>query len=278
MKRRWKILIGVAAVVIVALIVVVIFTNSIAKAGLQRGASSALGTKTTVDAVGVSLLGGSVDIKKLAIASPEGYGDSDLLDVARAYVSVSPASLLGDTVEVREVTIEAPVLRIRQQGIKSNLGVILDNINKAAPAEPGAKAAGKKYKIGSIKITGAKVDYSLMGTPSVPVVALPTITLTDISSADSTGVTLGKVFRDVLVAMVKSAGQIGGKIIPPDVTNILGATLGGAVEGVGKTVEGVTRGAEGVGGAVKDVGGMFRGLVEPKKDEQNSSTSPGRAV
>jgi hypothetical protein len=241
-----------------------VFIDAIAKSAIREGATYALGTPVEVEGVDLSFLGGSAEIKGLQIANPEGYGDGNFLDLGRAYVSLKPASVLSDTIEVRDIAVEKPVLRIRQKGLKTNVSVILESINKLAPAEEGGEkpaapeAQAKKYKIGSIKLTGARVEYSLVGAPPVPV-PLPPIEIKAIDSADGTGVTIGKVIQQVLVAMVKSAGEAGGGVIPKDVTEAVGKFATG--------VKGAAEAVKGAGEAVKGIGDAFRGLGG-KKEEQ----------
>ena len=264
-KRLRKVLLIGAAVLLIIVIALVVFINAIAKTAIQEGATYALGVSTKVEGVDLSFLGGSAEIKGLKIANPEGFGDGNFLDLGRAYVSLSPGSVLTDTIVVRDIVVESPVLRIRQKGLKTNVSAILENINKLAPPEEGGeqpaapKAQAKKYKIGNIKLTGARVEYSIVGTPVVPV-PLPPIEIKGIDSADGTGVTIGKVIQQVLAAMVKSAGEAGAGVIPKDVTDAVGKTAAEAKAAVDTTVKGATD-------AVKGIGNAFRGLGG-KKEEQ----------
>jgi len=255
MKRRWKILIAIGAVLVVAVIAVLLSLNAIAKTAIEKGGTMVLGTKTSVGGVSLSIFGGSAEVKGLVIANPEGYGDGNVLELGRAYVKLKPASLLSDAVEVDEITIEAPVLKLRQQGLKSNLGALLDNLDKGAPDQKkeSASSSSKKFKVGKMKLTDAKLEYSLMGAPSARM-PLPDIKIDQVSTADNPVMTLGSIIKQVVVSMAQAAARTGGKIVPDDVNNALGNIFSGAKTGVEKTVKGLDGTVKGIGGLFKTIG------------------------
>jgi len=262
MKTRWKVLIGIAVALVVIVVAVILSLDSIVKVGIEKGGTAALGANTTVKSAGISVLGGSAEIKGLAVANPEGFGSGDFLDLGRAAIIMRVRSLLSSTVEVESIILEQPVLKLKQEGLKSNLSVILANA-KGKPAEgakpaPGAKAkpSGRSFKIGLIKITGAKFEYSLGGMPAAPL-PLPDIELKDLSNADGTPLLLGDVFRQIIEAMAKSAVQVGGKILPDAIKGPMSDVLKGGAQ----VIKGGVEGAE---GAVKGIGGLIKGIG--KKD------------
>lgn len=263
MKRKWKILIAVAAVLVVIMILAVVFIDHLAKAGLQKGATFALGVDATVEGVDVSLLGGSVDIKGLAVSNPEGYGDGNILELGRAFASVKPSSLMGDVVEIGEIVLESPIVKLRQQGLKTNLSVILANLEGSEEtAEDSSESM--KLKVGSISLTGAVFEYSLAGAPPVKI-PLPDVHIKDISTGDDTTVTLASVIKQILVSMATSAGSAGGDVLPDDIAKGLNTVVEGAGAGVKKTVEEA-------GDAIRGIGGVFRGIVG--KDEGAEEDAP----
>jgi uncharacterized protein involved in outer membrane biogenesis len=254
MKRRWKILIGIGIALVVLLVAVFFSINVIAKTAIEKGGTIVLGTATSVGSVTLSVFGGSAEVKNLAIANPKGYGDGNVLELGRAYVRLKPASLLSDVIEVEEIAIEAPVIKLRQQGLKSNLGALLDSLDSGSPEKKSAESKSKKFQVGVIKLTDARMEYSLMGAPSAKM-PLPDITINQISNGDNTAVTIGSVIKQVVVAMAQAAARTGGKIVPADVSGALGHVFSGAKDGIGKTVQGAEGAAKGIGSLFKKIGG-----------------------
>ena len=74
MKKYIKwIVLAVVVVVIAGLGIVWANLNSIVRRTVERQATSSLDLQTTLGGANVSLLGGSVSLKDLSIASPPGY-------------------------------------------------------------------------------------------------------------------------------------------------------------------------------------------------------------
>jgi|GEM_PF-2135495 len=251
MRRVWTILIIVAVCLVVAAVVLVLSLDGIARTAIESQAGAALGTRVAVTNVHIGVVNGSAEIKGLEIANPAGYPAANLLELGRAKVALRIGSLLGDTVQVKEITLEAPVLHLAQQGLKTNLQAVLDNAAGAggeSEKKPAAKA-GKKFKIDRISISGAKFEYKIGSVPSV-LVPLPDVELKNITNADGSPVMIKDVIVQVLAAMAKSAAGAAADL-PGDVK--------GALEGAGKIgAEGVKKAVEGVGGVVKGIGSVFK--------------------
>lgn len=234
MRKLKKILlvtvIGLLAVIIIAVIVVGLFLGTIVKTGVNTVGPKLTQTTLTVDAVDLSLLTGSAKVKNLVIGNPEGYKAPSAISVGLAAVSVTPMSVLSDKIVVKSVRVEAPEITFEGNPLgANNLKKIEDNVNAAAaslqspstnqPAKTGAAAKpGKKLEVDDFLITGAKIHF---GTgPALP---LPDIHLTDlgkgpdgITPADLTKVVMNEVVAGTLktvesaaLNMGKNAGNLG---------------------------------------------------------------------
>ena len=265
-KRIWKILIAVGVCLVVVAIVFLLSLDSLVKAGVEKGATTVLGADTTLQTAKIGITSGSAELNGLVIANPKDYEPGNFLELGRIDVGLSIGSLLSDTVVVDRIVLESPVLKLKQKGLDSNLRTILRNTGGAGAAAPAAEAKpaqpaakGKKFKIGLIKITGAKLEYAIGSVPAPPM-PLPDIELKDISNADGTPV----LFKDVLVqifsAMAKSAATSLKGILPADVTGALDGAAKLGLEGVGKAVEGAGSVVKGAGEAVKGVGDAVKGI------------------
>ena len=78
MKLLIKIVVGIIFLVVVAVIAVFFFLDSIARGAIESGATYALGVPTTLAKADVRLLRGEFSMSGLDVANPEGF-DSDLL-------------------------------------------------------------------------------------------------------------------------------------------------------------------------------------------------------
>jgi hypothetical protein len=266
MKRIWKILIAIGVFLVVALIVLLLSLNGLVKAGVEKGATAVLGADTTLDAAKIGITSGSAELDGLIIANPKDYEPGNLLELGRIQIGLRVGSLLSDTVVVDRIVLESPVLKLKQKGLDSNLKTILRNAGgtgatapapEAKPAKPASQ--GKKFKIGLIKITGAKLEYAMGSAPAVTM-PLPDIELKDISNADGTPVLLKDVLAQIFTAMAKSAATSLKGLVPSDVTGALDGAAKFGVEGVAKAVEGAGAVVKGAGEAVKGVGEAVKGI------------------
>jgi hypothetical protein len=146
-------------------------------------------------------------------------------------VRASLPSFLSGTVEVPETTLEKLHLWVEEAGLKTNVGVLLDHL-KAQRGEPPAEGKpAKKFKIGRLRITGARASLAL-ATPGKDVreVAVPDIELKNIGTAEG-GATLAEVTQQVLDAVLREV--LKDSSIPEPVRRVLSGEGGvkGAVEG-----------------------------------------------
>jgi hypothetical protein len=247
MKKAKKILlsfgIGLLVLIIVAVIVVGLFLDKIAKAGVERVGPKITQTTITVDAVDLSLLTGSARVKDLVVGSPEGYKAPNAIILGRTAVSVSPMSLLSDRIVVKSVRIESPEITFEGSLSGNNLSKIMDNVNGVAKnggpestnrtATTGSKP-GKKIEVDDLLITGAKVHGTLIlfggKEVTIPSLTLPDIELHDlgrgpegITATELTKQVLSAVVRDTLKAVGSAATNLGknaGKIVGEGVKKI----------------------------------------------------------
>lgn len=120
---------------------------SVARAGVEQGADSALGVHASLDDVvaGIGMGSTSLGLKGLVLDSPEGFAGAPLLEIGEATVDVGTFSLLSDTVRVPGITLRGLKLHLIQDGMKSNIKPVLDRIRELAQEkgkEPTDDSAG----------------------------------------------------------------------------------------------------------------------------------------
>lgn len=231
------ILVTLAVLLVVAVLIIGAHLGDLVKAGLELEGPKLTQTPLTVDAVDISLLGGSAHVKGLVLGNPQGYQAPQSLVVSNAAVSLVIGSALKDkviihSIEVRglEVTFEGNPL-----GQNNNLMKILNNVEgvsasskasanapatattpASAPAAGPAKPA-KTFEVDSLVISGAKVHANITGLLNREVtLPLPDIQLAGlgtgaegITAADLTKKILAEITADSVKALAEYVAGLG---------------------------------------------------------------------
>jgi hypothetical protein len=275
MKRALKVLVGIAIVLVVALGAAWLSIDRIAKAAIERGATYALGVKTTVGDVDVSLLGGEVTIRALAVGNPEGFQTPHMMKGERFNVRVRPGSLLEDAVEVEEFVIEGLDVYIEQKIGKSNVSVVLGNLEKFGTEGGGKKkeAGGKKLKVDHVLIRDVVAHVQVLpvgGQASTLTVKVPEIVLDDVTSDSGGGVVIGELAARLVPAVMAAILEKGKGVLPDDLAKDLGDGVGRTAQalGAGRLVDQV---GKGMGDALKGLGKPLEGLFKKKGEGGGTS-------
>ena len=252
--------IGIVVLLVVGVIAVGVFLGSIVKAGMETVGPKVTQTTLTVEAVNISLLGGSASVKGLVLGNPAGYQAPQAISVGDAAVSLAPGSLLSDKIVIRSVAVRNAEITFEGNPFgANNLTKIMDNVNAmtasahAGTNAPAASAAGakkpaKKLEVDDLLITGAKIHANLTGVVNKEItLPLPDIHLTDlgkgsdgITAADLTKTVLGQVTTGTIKALTTAVADLG--------KNVSGAAKGAAQEAGKAANEGVEKVKKGLGG------------------------------
>ncbi len=287
-----KIILGVVGVLVVLIVllvaVIAISIDSLAKRGVERGATYALQVPTTLNNADVKFLSGGFAMSGLEVKNPDGFSAPHFLQMNDASVNVSLATLAEDVVELPALTITGIDMYLVKEGGKANYQVIMDNLKRfesgeSEPADPAKE--GKKFVIRKIEIKDVMVHASVLplGAAGKTVdVEVPEIVLTNVGSGGQS-VSMAEVFNIVLKAVFATALNLGD-VLPGDISEglkgglsqlgslsdlgvgvagsaakVLGDLPGGVGEGAGKAVEDAAKGVE------EGIKGLFGG--DKKKDE-----------
>jgi len=199
--------------VLVLLIVVVVVAGMLgidflAKAGLVKGSGYALGVETSVDSVDLSLLSGTLAINRFHADNPEGYSSEHLLDSGRFAVELEPASVLSDTIRLRNFELDGLDINIEQKGLGSNVGQVLQNIEKIAGEPSDDKPSEKKVHLDRAVIRNVVAHFHLpVGDPVT--VNIPEIVLNDVAADEAGGVAIsqlvGRLLSEILAGVVEAS-------------------------------------------------------------------------
>lgn len=295
-----KIVFGLAvvgiALVAVLVGIVVVSIDTIAKQGVERGATYALQVPTTLDKADVGIMSGTFSMSGLQVNNPEGFTAPHFLQMNDAGVAVSLETLGEDVIELPELTITGIDMYLVKEGGKANYQVIMDNLKRfegEGKKEPDPSKPGKKFVIRKIDMKNIKVHATLLpvgGAANTVDVDIPEIVLTNVGSGGQS-VSMAELVNVIIKAVFATAVNLGGAL-PGEITEGLkgglaelgslgemgvgvAANIGGQVigvagdatkmlgevgEGAGKAVEDATKGLE------EGVKGLFGG-GDKKKDE-----------
>jgi hypothetical protein len=250
---------GLIATVLILLIVVWVYIDSIAAKALTSGVETLGEVPCTLDDMSVSLVRGRVSMKGLTIKNPPKFPESDMFRLGEATVDVGVSSVLDRPLHIETLEIREAYVRIDLGLGGSNIKTFLGNIERnsptgAAPDKPADDKADQPLRIvvDRLVIEDAKVKigsgFSKAGVP----VSLATVELANITGDNGQGVTSGELTGMIIGELVRrGAIKINldlDELVPKEFVKRMGSIAGSI-------------GSAGVD-AVKDVGGAVGGAVK----------------
>jgi hypothetical protein len=276
MKNSGKILRTVLLVILVAAVTVVVLIhllgNIALKTAIEAAAGKTLNVRVSVGDADLSIMGGTFGLQKLVIGNPPGYQHDKLLEADNIRVSASIGSLLTDTVEIKEITLDGIDLVIEQGLTSNNLQDIIKAVHKSkekAPSEETKQKPSKKLHIEKLEITNITVKAKLLPVPGktgTVTLKLEPIRMTNLGSDNKldTAVLSAKIMTAIAAGVAKQ----GAGILPEAMTSTMQATLNKTM-GLGKTTAEETKKLLEKGGqSGKELIEGFKGLLKPKEKKE----------
>ncbi len=230
--------IGGGLLVLVLLVVVIAFVSidSIAKSGIEKGTNYALAVPTSLESADVGVFDGTFNMSGLTVENPEGYDSPFFFHLGSAGVAVSLGSLRSEVVTLPRFELTDLDVHIDRKGTSSNVHKILENLKRfesGEPADPSKpkpdkdKADGKQFVVKEIAIRNITVNAHLLplgGALSTTKLVIPEILLKDVGTAGNP-VSLAELTNIITQAVLASASQFGGGIIPEEILGDLKVNL-----------------------------------------------------
>jgi uncharacterized protein involved in outer membrane biogenesis len=238
--KKW-ILIGLAAIIVIAAIVVYLGLSNLGP--IIKKAVNTYGPKITktelhVADVGVSILSAEAKVESFFLGNPKGFKSPSAMKVGSVFVDVDEKSLTGDTIIIERVEVKKPEIHYEKKGKTDNFSAILDNVKKSAAsnkksADTGKdEGGGKKLIINDFVVTQGRVNLAMsvvgLGDKEIAV-DLPDIHLKDIGKKKG-GASAAEVSKEIFAALY-------AKITSPAVTDALNQKLkafGASLDSMGK--------------------------------------------
>jgi uncharacterized protein involved in outer membrane biogenesis len=225
---KWLI---IAVVLLIILIAVGISwsIDSLIRHVVETQATASLNLPTTLGSANLSILGGSLGLNDLNIASPQGFAAPQMFSLGSAGVSVSYGNLRGNPVKIDTITLDKPKLVIEQSGGKFNIQAVMGQQSKAPPADSNGGQT-LKLIVGTLTVSNADVvirpGAPIPGVPTEIPITIPSITMQNIGNAD--GANNGVAIKDLLVQVMQAIESKAGESdkLPPEVKALLSGNLG----------------------------------------------------
>jgi hypothetical protein len=283
MKKIFKALVVIVVVimVLIAIGVGILFSqiNNIAKTGIERGGTYALGVPTTLGSIDISVFSGKCDLDNLNIANPSGFTYDNFMKIGHGEFALDTSTIRSEKIVVQKLHFNTVELSIEKTQAGSNYQVILDNLQKTADSlksgekttteEPADESSETGFVIQDILIENVKVNVNLDalgigGEVKKTIELKDPIHLTNIGSANDAGAQMSTVIAKLVQTMFAEILRQGGGFLPPIIsdelgkgldgisaigdigTQIIGDTVGETLNQVGNVTEGVGKAAEGV--------------------------------
>lgn len=263
---------GVALVglVVLVILVAVLMIDSIAKAGVERGSTYAMGVPTTLDSADVKIMAGEFDMGGLTVSNPEGYSTPHFLAMRDGGVSVQLQSLMGEVVELPTLTLDGISVNLQRADGKTNYNTILENLKRFESDDPPADAPepGKQFVIDRILITDVTVNIDLapieggLSELTRMEVKVPRIELTDLGKGDTDPMEIAEVVATVVKAILLAVAENAGEL-PGDLGSQLqqGLSQLESLESLGVEIEAAA------GKIIEDVGGEIDDAIDGIGDD-----------
>lgn len=230
MKKLVKLVAAVLLLLLVAVVGIFVYIDSIAKAAIERGATYALGVETTLGSADVGVLSGEFAMRGLEVDNPDGFDSDHFLRIERGDVEVNLASLWQDTVELPLLALRGVDMKLERTPAGANYQVILDNLkrfesNQSKDPAPTDESE-RTFVVREVLISDVNVEVDLLpigGQLNRVEVAIDEIRLTNLGSE---GVSMSQL-TDVIIQAILAAVVQNATDLPTDLINDLGGGLAG---------------------------------------------------
>ena len=224
---KWVVL-GVVLVIVIGVVAVFMTIDGIVRRSVETHATNSLDLQTTLRSADLSLLGGSLALKDLEVASPNGFSARGCSRSAAHKLGVSYGQLRTDPIGINEITIDQPQLVVEQANGKLNFQVLMDKQPKTPP-DSGKPGDGKRDEGEPIRLIIhdlAVNDAKVVLCPGIPGLAeinvtIPSFHLQDIGRGEGNqnGAAIKEVVMLVVTTLAQKASESEG--VPPDVKLLL---------------------------------------------------------
>ncbi len=230
MKRPVLIGVGAVAVIIIGAAVFLYSSiDSLVVAAVEKYGSEITGVRVSLAKSNIEAGSGRGTLSGLVVGNPEGFNTDSVFELGSVSVTLDMGSLTGDTIIIKEITIEEPQVTYEMSGGGSNIDAIQHNVDAYMARLGGDNAAegtdeGPKLVIENLYVRNGtvRVSASLLKGKTLDS-SLPDIHLTDIGK-EAGGATPGQAVSQVMAAITGSVGKAAAVVDLDGITKKLADT------------------------------------------------------
>lgn len=141
---------------ILAVIGAFVYLNMFLKSDAAKYASAMTGTNVGISYVSLSPTTGNIEVGGIDIGNPKGFKSTNAIEFGSIAAEIDAKSIIEDTVIVKNVTIDNPVIYYEVGINGDNLRQLVKNIKRSAGGS-GTSANSKEVIIENLYLRNAKV-------------------------------------------------------------------------------------------------------------------------
>ena len=256
MSKKVKIILGAfLALIILAVAGITIAYNKrdrIIQVALEKILSDQMAVAVTIAKVNLDVKAQSIQISGLSIGNPEGYKSKEAIRINDVFVNIDLASFSTMQPHITMIRISEPQVTMEYKGLKTNLGKIMDNLDKeeaeaeevaANTEEPSAES--KQYIIDSMEILKSKSSVIVPATVQPISVTMPDVKIKNLGGENKTW-TISRSLKFFLTQLVMGTLEYGTDL-PGEFVAAIGNGFAGSVREFKKYGGAITVGAINIG-------------------------------
>jgi uncharacterized protein involved in outer membrane biogenesis len=292
-KLKW-VLLAVVLVVVIVVAVVFIRIDSIVRNTVETQSAKQLDVPVTLAGADVGIWGGTLELEKYTIGSPQGFKAPAMFSVDDVNVAVSYGQLRQDPIRIKSIEIEKPVLVLEHGGGgKFNIQALMEKVKQTPDPQPQEETKPVHVIIDHLRINGATVALRPGDLSGIPLLGqfdlkkldikeeyrltLPAIDITNIGSGEGAqnGAAIKEVVMQVTSAMAAKAAE------SPELPEPVRVLLSGNLDAVGDMMKAQFQ--QQIGKVAEDLtkklpGDAGKALDQTLKDVTKPGADPGKAI
>lgn len=211
--KRLLLILGIPVVLLfIAGFVASFFLGSIVTKAVNTFGPRITGTRVTLERAKISPLSGAGTLHNLFVGNPSGWKSDKAFSFTQVHVRVTPYTLLGDHIVIKEIHIDGPEFVYEARILTSNIKDLMRNIEKNTggpakkPAEEVPVKEGKplKFAIKSFRLENARVTLGV--GPAAVTLPMPPLVIRDLGVKER-GITAEELVPQVMTAIVADIGK-----------------------------------------------------------------------
>lgn len=239
------------------------------EAAAEHLLTEAVGAEVTIASIDVALEDGEVTVQGLTVANPEGFRTPHALRADEVRIAMELASLLEDTVVIREIAVEKPLVAYEIDREGSNLEVIRRNVASFAGSggEPRSAALARNILVEDLHVRDGRIAASAVFLEGKSwTVPLPDIHLENVSVGEG-GIAAADFIEEITAEIVDGTREAAAPIreIASEVADRIGDRASKVVEDARRALE------KGSGPARETLEGGSESVRETLKKEAGSA-------